>query len=83
MLALNLALVLANYLVTLFSTIPTAVYTRVCHTDRIMEEHLFLVQSNVANIKGFFDFTFEAPNNAIISDSYDLVGIQIFILVEA
>ena len=47
-----------------------------------MEEHLFLVQSNVANAEGVCYFAFRCPNSAIISDSCDCVGSQVCILVE-
>ena len=48
----------------------------------IMEEHLFLVQSNAVNIESVWYFTFTCPNSAIISDSCDCLGTQICILVE-
>ena len=47
-----------------------------------MEEHLFVVQINVANIEGVCNFTFTGSNSAIISDSCISVGTQIYILVE-
>ena len=48
----------------------------------IMEEHLFLVHSYVANVKGSYDSTFTGPNSAIISDSCDSIGNQIHRLIE-
>ena len=48
----------------------------------IMDEHLFLVQSNFSNVVGVYDLTFTGPNSAIICDIYDVVGTQIRLLVE-
>ena len=47
-----------------------------------MEEHLFLVRSNVVNVEGVYYFTFACPNSVIISYSCDGVGSQVCILVE-
>ena len=47
-----------------------------------MEDHLFLVQSNVANVEGVYEFTFVSSCSAIISNSSDYIGSQIGILVE-
>ena len=47
-----------------------------------MEEHFFFVQNDVVNVKGVCNFTFAGSNSAIISDSCDYVGTQLFIAVE-
>ena len=47
-----------------------------------MEEHLFVVWSNVANVESVCYFTFTCPNSAIISNSCGCVGFQVCILVE-
>ena len=47
-----------------------------------MEEYLFFVRSNVANVENVLDFIFARLNCAIISDSCDCVGTQIHFLVE-
>ena len=46
----------------------------------IMEEHLFLVYSNVANAESVCDLTFTRPNSIIISNSYNHIGTQTCIL---
>ena len=43
---------------------------------------LFLVQCNDANAEGVCYFDFTCPNNAMISDCCDCIGIQVYILVE-
>ena len=47
-----------------------------------MEEHLLLIQNDIANLTGDFDFTSTDPDSAIISDSSDCIGTRICILVE-
>ena len=47
-----------------------------------MEEQLLFLRKNVANVKGVSDFTFTGPNSAIITDSYDYVETQIYIMVQ-
>ena len=47
-----------------------------------MEEHLFLVQSNILNDEDFCDFSSMGLHSAIGSDSCDHVGTHIYILVE-
>ena len=59
---------------TLYSTDPTAVYTRVYHTAPQWK--------SIANVEGVCYFTFTYPNSAIVSDSCDHVGSQVCILVK-
>ena len=47
-----------------------------------MEEHLPLVQSNAANAKDVWDFTFIRPISDIISDICDSIVSQIRVMVE-
>ena len=48
----------------------------------ILEVYLPFVLRNAANNKGVYNFAFVGPNSAVISDSCDYIGTQIYVLVE-